>query len=140
MLPYERNLMISLCLGLRLDGSESPPQLEQQVAERSTAGDLVSVQPMQRELADWLHVSLEDARNQQAASIVLWEQIEARGYGLVDVPLKIRRTAFGGSVDIQKRHARAARSPWSGLGKRVLLLLLLSGLGVAGWFWWTSIR
>ncbi|MCR9200867.1 MAG: hypothetical protein NXI04_19695 [Planctomycetaceae bacterium] len=140
MLPYERNLMISLCLGLRLDGSESPQQLEHQVAERSTAGDLVSVQPLQRELADWLHVSLEDARNQQTASILLWEQIETRGYGLVDVPLKIRRTAFGGSVEIQKRHARAARSTLSGLGKRVLLLLLLVGLAVAGWFLWTSVR
>lgn len=133
MEPYERNLMISLCLGLRLEGSESPADLERLVEETSHQGDLVSVQPAQKEMADWLSVSFDDCRNQQAASVLLWEHIEARGYSLVDVPMKIRRPGFGGSIEIQKRHARAARSAVSG---RTVIAILIAAAAVAAWLVW----
>ena len=137
MEPYERNLMISLCLGLRLEGSESPDDLERLVENASHQGDLVSVQPAQKEMADWLSVSFDDCRNQQAASVLLWEHIEARGYSLVDVPMKIRRPGFGGSTEIQKRHARASRSRVSG---RIVVAVIMAAAGVVAWLTWRQLR
>lgn len=137
MEPYERNLMISLCLGLRLEGSESPADVECLVEEASQQGDLVSVQPAQREMADWLSLSFDDCRNQQAASVLLWEHIEARGYSLVDVPMKIRRPGFGGSTEIQKRHARASRAGVSG---RIVAALVMAAVGVIAWLTWRQFQ
>lgn len=142
MLPHERNLMISLCLGLQLKGDESPSELESLIAEVSANADLVSVQPTQTAMAEWLGVTLEDYRNQKSASVFLWDDIDAKGYGLVDVPTKIRRPAFGGSTEIQKRHARGSRFGHlvRRLGERLVALAILTALAGAAWYFWKSRR
>lgn len=109
MESHERNLFISLCLGIRLDGTESKSQLDELLRNLAIVAWNCEVQPLQDDLADWLDVSIARCKNQQDASLRLWNKIDEEGYSLVDVPMKIRRQAFGGTVDIQKRFGKR---PW----------------------------
>ena len=106
MEAYERNLIIALCLGTELSGSESKTKLEEILDRLNSEADGRGIQPLQEDLAEWLKLPLENCNSQQDASLKLWKRIDERGYGLADVPTKIRRKVFGGSLDIQKRMGR----------------------------------
>ena len=133
MESHERNLFITLCLGIRLDGTESRSQLDETLRELATVAIKNPVQPLQDELADWLDISISRSDNQQDASSVLWNKIDEQGYSLVDVPMKIRRQAFGGAIDIQKRfgkrpwHQRVSRKLLS-LAKLITTVTILAGV------------
>lgn len=139
---YERNLFIALCLGLRLQGDESRTQLDLTVREQSALATRNKVQPLQDKLAEWLDISIARCTNQQEASLRLWSRIDENGYGLVDVPMKLRRQAFGGSLKIQKRlgksswHVRLRRKLLSALKTCLLLVLLAAVVWAALKFFW----
>lgn len=138
MEAHERNLFIALCLGLRLKGKESVAQLQEILTEVSSVADSTKVQPLQDDLADWLDTSIARCTSQQEASVRLWSKIDEKGYSLVDVPMKLRRRAFGGSTEIQKRHA--GNTGFRNFLRRVITgivkLAIIAGLAAAGWFAW----
>lgn len=138
MEAHERNLFIALCLGLRLKGKESVAQLQEVLTEVSSVADSTKVQPLQDDLADWLDTSIARCTSQQEASIRLWSRIDEKGYSLVDVPGKLRRRAFGGSTDIQKRHAgnTGFRNLFRSVIAGIVKLAIIAGLAAASWFAW----
>lgn len=138
MEDHERNLFIALCLGLRLKGSESVHQLRDILEEVSVVSDSTKVQPLQDDLADWLDTSIARCQSQQAASVRLWTKIDEAGYSLVDVPMKLRRKVFGGSINIQKRHAgnTGFRKIVRTAIAFVVKLVVVFGAAAAAWLAW----
>lgn len=138
MLEHEHNLFIALCLGKELTGDESPEELNAILEVENAAAIEQPVRRQQEELGDWLNTSLSHCHNRQDAATRLWAVIGERGYSLADVPVKLRRKIFGGSLSIQKRLAKRP------LHQRLLRSLLgvlqpLIGIavvgGVAWWLW-----
>lgn len=103
MQDYERNLFISLCLGIELTGLESPAELMLLLEDVTAAAQQQQPNSLQQDIADWLKISIDGSENRQDASVRLWNRIENRGYSMVDVPASIRRTAFAGDLNPQKR-------------------------------------
>lgn len=138
MEAHERNLFITLCLGLHLKGNESSTQLHELLEEVSAVSDSNEVRPLQDDLADWLDTSIARCKSQQEASVRLWSKIDEKGYSLVDVPMKLRRRAFGGSTEIQKRHAgnTGLRKLLRSIIAGIIRITILAGLATAAWFAW----
>ena len=116
MLDHEHNLVVALCLGKELSGNEGANELNQILEAENAVAVEQPVNRFQEDLADWLKTSLAHAHSRRDAATRLWSVIEERDYSLADIPVKFRRHAFGGSLDIQKRlskrplHRRLLRS------------------------------
>ena len=138
MLEHEHNLIVALCLGQELTGDESPDELNVTLKAENAAAVEQPVRRLQEDLADWLKTSLAHSHSRQDAATKLWSVIEERGYSLADIPVKLRRQAFGGSLDIQKRlgrrplHQRLLRSVLAVV--RPLITIAIAG-AIAWWLW-----
>lgn len=136
MQPHERNLFISLCLGIEWSEEESAEDLEGLVADTMQASAAQSPVSLQHEVARWLQLSLEDCESRKAASVKLWDRVQNRGFTIIDVPAPIRRTAFAGNLNPQKREYRKG---WLGrltdsVRALAIRLIVIVGLVAALWF------
>ena len=142
MQPYERNLFIVMCLGHELTGNESTEELADILDRVSETSHDQPVLPTQEEVAQWIGISLAHCQNRQAASVRLWDRIKGSGYSLADVPVRLRRQAFGGSLEIQKR---LGRRPWHQrllrtVGGILKTLITLAMVAAGIWFALTQLR
>ena len=138
----ERSLLIVLCLGLRLSGDESDDEIRSAIEEASELAEREKINPLQKELGRWLKVSFAASESRQDASVQMWEMIDSKRYSLADVPGKLRRKAFGGSLHLQQRVLRS--SPFSRLIKNVVAfvrqMIIIVILGAIAWFVFTKLK
>ena len=138
MLDHEHNLIVALCLGKELSGNERAEELNQILEAENAVAVEQPVRRLQEDLADWLKTSLAHVHSRQAAATRLWSVIEERDYSLADIPVKFRRQAFGGSLDIQRRlgkrplHERLLRSVF-GLLRLLITLAVIAAAALWAW-------
>ena len=142
MLEHEHNLIVALCLGKELSGDESPDELNVILEAENAAAVEQPVRRLQEDVAEWLNASLSHSHSRRDAATRLWSVIEEREYSLADIPVKFRRQAFGGSLDIQKRlgrrplHQRLLR----GLATMLRPLITIAVLGGVVWWLWKTLE
>lgn len=138
----ERSLLIVLCLGAQLSGHETDDEIRTVIEENSASAESEKINRFQKELGRWLKVSFAASESRHDASLEMWEKIDRQGYSLVDVPARLRRTVFGGSLNLQKRALRS--SPFSRLVKYVRAfvrrLVIIVVLAVLAWFVFTRLK
>ena len=132
----ERSLLIVLCLGLQLSGDETDDEIRSVIEETSESAESEKINPLQKELGRWLKVSFAASDSRHDASLEMWEKIDRQRYSLADVPGKLRRKAFGGSLQLQQRALRS--SSFSRLIKNVVTfvrqMIIIAVLAAIAWF------
>jgi len=138
----ERSLLIVLCLGVQLSGDETDDEIRTVIEDMSDSAESEKINPLQKELGRWLKVSFAASESRQDASLEMWEKIDRQRYSLADVPAKLRRRAFGGSLQLQQRALRAR--PFSRLIKKVVAfvrqMIIIAILAAIAWFVWTNLK
>lgn len=136
MQTHERDLFISLCLGMTLTGDESVTELEALLEGVSKTAASQAPVSMQFEVGRWLGVTVEECDSRRGASELLWERISQRQYSLVDVPLALRRAAFG-DEQAHRRKAWARGRPErmkAALRSLALKLIVVFVVLIAVWY------
>ncbi|MEO2013845.1 MAG: hypothetical protein ABGZ53_05685 [Fuerstiella sp.] len=138
----ERSLLIVLCLGVQLSGDETDVEIRTVIEDESESAESEKINPLQKELGRWLKVSFAARESRQDASLEMWEKIDRQGYSLADVPARLRRKAFGGSLNLQKR--ALSSSPFSRLIKKVVAfvrqMIIIAILAAIAWFAWMNLK
>ena len=138
----ERSLLIVLCLGIQLSGDESDDEIRTVIEYTSESAESDKINPLQKELGRWLKVSFAASESRQDASLEMWEKIDRQHYSLADVPARLRRKVFGGSLKLQKRALRS--SPFSRLVKNVVAfvrqMMIIAILAAIAWYMLTYLK
>jgi hypothetical protein len=138
----ERSLLIVLCLGVQLSGHETDDEIRTFIEDTSASAESEKINGLQKELGRWLKVSFAASESRQDASLEMWEKIDRQHYSLADVPTRLRRKVFGGSLNLQKRALRSR--PFSRLIKNVTAfvrqMLIIAVLAVIAWFVFTKLK
>jgi hypothetical protein len=138
----ERSLFIVLCLGIGLSGNETDDEIGKVIEETSETAESEKINGLQKELGRWLKISFAASETRQDASLEMWEKIDGQRYSLADVPARLRRKVFGGSLNLQKRAMRG--SPFSRLAGNVMAfvrqMLIVAVLAAIAWFLFTKLK
>ena len=138
----ERSLLIVLCLGAQLSGHETDDEIRTAIEDTSASAESEKINRLQKELGRWLKVSFAASESRHDASLEMWERIDRQGYSLADVPARLRRKVFGGSLNLQKRALRS--SPFSRLARNVAAfvrrMVIIAVLAVIAWFVFTKLQ
>ncbi|MDG2129202.1 MAG: hypothetical protein P8K08_14485 [Fuerstiella sp.] len=138
----ERGLLIILCLGVQLSGDETDDEIRAVIEKASRSAESDKINRLQKELGRWLQISFAACQSRHDASLEMWEKIDRQGYSLADIPGKLRRRVFGGSLKLQQRAMRS--SPFSRLGRKISAfvrqLLILAVFAALAWYAFNKLK